>query len=205
MNQKLTELYDELEKFGILMLTDSSLPSLTSVVAGAPVKGSWWGHPLGNLMYNLSNEFLDSADLLSIKLINKKTTFVQKKYWSAVVAVGSAQEVWQIKKLSPECKKLFQLVKTEGEIITDNKKLKKSATEIGKLASKLEERLLICSGSIHTPSGKHVRVLKSWENEMHSRKFKWTKISYDEAIHKLEILGAELTNVYNTKVKFPWL
>jgi hypothetical protein len=36
-----------LEADGLLLLSDSKLPSLVRLVAGKPVKGSWWAHPRG--------------------------------------------------------------------------------------------------------------------------------------------------------------
>ena len=37
----------ELKRYGLLLVTDARLPSLVALVAGAPVRGSWWSHPRG--------------------------------------------------------------------------------------------------------------------------------------------------------------
>jgi hypothetical protein len=202
---RLKELRNTLEKVGILMLTDRFLPSLTTIVAGEAVKGSWWGHPNGNLMYNLSNELLDSPDILAIKFINKKITFIPKSQWSAIVTIGNSQASWQMIGLSAEDKKLLQLVKSEGSIRADDPRLKKSATELGKTASKLEERMLVISESVHTTSGKHIRILKSWDHVIRSRKFKPKKISPEKAMSALDAFAEQLADTYQTKVKLPWI
>lgn len=204
MNEKLKRLKKKLEEVGMLMLTDPALPSLTAIVAGRPVKGSWWGHPDGNLMYNLSNELLDSPEILAIKFINKKITFLPKNQWSEIFAIGNSQANWQMDNLSIAQKNLLKLVKANGSVHADDSRLKKSAAEVGKIASKLEERLLIFSESVHTTSGKHVRVLKSWDYVMRSRKFKPKKISPEEAIISLEVFAEALELKYEVKVKLPW-
>ena len=37
----------ELERIGLLLEHDKELPSVTLLVAGEPIRGSWWGHALG--------------------------------------------------------------------------------------------------------------------------------------------------------------
>jgi ankyrin repeat protein len=37
----------------VLLEHDRELPSVTSIVAGEPISGSWWGHPLGHAIYDL--------------------------------------------------------------------------------------------------------------------------------------------------------
>jgi hypothetical protein len=54
MKNELSKYYSEFNKHGILLLSDSVLPSLVTLIAEEPVRGSWWGHPKGNLIYNLS-------------------------------------------------------------------------------------------------------------------------------------------------------
>lgn len=204
MSATLKKLHKELGKFGILMLTDTNLPSLTTIVAGEPIKGSWWGHPRGNLMYNLSNELMGQADILTVKLINKKVSFVQKKHWDALFAIGAAKEDWQLKKLSKECINLLRLVDSKGELRADDPKLKKSAGEIGKLAAKLEERLLLYSESVHTESGKHVRVLRTWQALAEAKGCKIKKDNYHKASTHFENLQNELVEKFGGIIHLPW-
>lgn len=204
MKTLLKQLRQELEVTGLLLLTDAKLPSLTSIVAGQPVKGSWWGHPQGNRMYNVCNELMNQPDVLVMKLINKKVTFIHQQLWDDLVAIGAAEKYWQIDKLPVANKNLFKLIQAKGEIRADDPGLKKSAAEIGKVASKLEERLLIYSASIHTESGKHVRLLKSWKNVMRAKKWKPKKTGYEAAVSRFEGIQQKLSAQYSAKIVLPW-
>ena len=125
MNKALLKVYKEFKKEGLLLLSDNSLPSLTAVIAGEPIKGSWWGHPLGNLMYNISNQLEDDPEVLVIKLINKKVCYLDKKHWPALFAVAQGEADWQLKKLSTDSLKLFKKVQTKGQIRADDRSFKK--------------------------------------------------------------------------------
>jgi hypothetical protein len=200
MKETWTKIRKALDRCGVLLLTDPKLPSLTTIVAGRPIKGSWWGHPKGNLIYNLSNELMDQPDILSVKLINKKVTFVDRRHWQALFAIGVAEHDWQLKTLSTPCKILLKMVNSKGELRADDSRLRQTPSEIGKLAAKLEERLLLYSESIHTESGKHIRVLRSWKNTMRARSHTLKKMPYREAITHFEVVQNQLGD----DVTFPW-
>jgi hypothetical protein len=193
MKSELKQLRHELDKDGILLLTDAALPSITSIIAGKPVKGSWWGHPQGNLMYNLSNEMMDEPDVLVLKLINKKVTYLQQRHWDALFAIGCAKEKWQLDKLAAAAKTLLKKVEAKGGV-----------QAVGKFAAILEARLLIYSESIHTDSGKHVRLLSSWKNLMRSKTYTPKKLGYPSAISHFEAIQQTLSSKYNSKVRMPW-
>src|SRR5437868_1850835 len=89
-----------LEEHGLLLLSDSSLPSLVSLVVGAPIRGSWWGHPKGRQIFAVADRLGDREDVISAKLISGKVTFVHKKLWSKVARIGCANENWQTDGLS---------------------------------------------------------------------------------------------------------
>jgi hypothetical protein len=194
----------ELEKTGLLMLTDATLPSLTTTVARGPVKGSWWGHPQGNLMYNLSHELGEQPDVLALKLVNKKITFLQRRHWDALYVVGTSGQDWQTSKLLVTHKRLFEAVQSEDEIRADDPRLKMKASEVGKLASKLEERLLIHSESVHTDSGKHLRVMRSWKGLLYSKGHTPKVMTYATALAHFEDVTARLANIPGAKIQFPW-
>ncbi|MDA2934727.1 hypothetical protein MYX82_10350, partial [Acidobacteria bacterium AH-259-D05] len=40
--------FKQLQTWGLLLESDAILPSVSALVAGAPVRGSWWGHPRGD-------------------------------------------------------------------------------------------------------------------------------------------------------------
>jgi hypothetical protein len=63
----------------------ASVPSLAQVVAGEPVKGSWWAHPKGNEIFRLSRAIRSSPDVLVCRLVNGKITYIHRRLWPAVV------------------------------------------------------------------------------------------------------------------------
>ena len=96
---------------GFLMLSDNALPSIAGIITGTPIKGSWWGHPKGNEIFNCSSEIDDHKDVLSLKLINGKVTFIHKSMWPALFGIVAVRQPWQTKLLSPAAKKI--LLKTD--------------------------------------------------------------------------------------------
>jgi len=202
----LTKLRKQLDAHGALLLTDPALPSLTTIVAGEPVKGSWWGHPKGGLMYNLSNELMDEPGVLTVKLVNKKTTFLLRRHWDALVAIAGTEAPWQLRGLPAPARALWRAVSAKGEVRADDPAFRRTAAETGKLASKLEERLLIHSESLHTDSGKHVRLLRSWKSSMRAKEHKPAKLSPDAAMRAFEGLRERLLAGAGegAKARLPW-
>ena len=78
-----------LERHGLLLLQDARLPSLATLVAGAPVKGSWWGHPAGRDIFHIASALDDDGDVTTAKLLGGKVTFVHRKLFAALAAVGA--------------------------------------------------------------------------------------------------------------------
>jgi hypothetical protein len=65
----------------------NGVPSLAEAVVGAPLRGSWWGHPQGKLIYRLAQALEDSGELVALKLIEGKTTYVHRSLWPALLRV----------------------------------------------------------------------------------------------------------------------
>src|SRR5712691_5283679 len=51
-----------------------ALPSLAEAIAGEPIRGSWWGHPKGRLIYSATQAICESPEVLVCKLIKGKVT-----------------------------------------------------------------------------------------------------------------------------------
>lgn len=204
MTSDLKRLRKQLDVHGVLLLTDRDLPSLTTIVAGGPVKGSWWGHPKGNLMYNLSNELMDQPDVLTLKLINKKVTFVQRRYWDSLVSIAAGEADWQMRNLPIAARSLWKTVQTRHEIRADDPEFRKSPKEIGKLALHLEEKLLVYSESLHTDSGRHIRLLRTWKSVLKTKDHRLKRVSYDAAIENFDELRTSLLATSDAKIRFPW-
>ena len=66
----------------------ASVPSLAQVVAGEPLKGSWWAHPKGNEIFLLSRAIRSSPDVLVCRLVDGKITYVHRRLWPALVKLA---------------------------------------------------------------------------------------------------------------------
>lgn len=65
-------------------------PNLVEAVAGAPVKGSWWGHPDGKRIYSVLSAVTESEDVLVCRLVDGKITLVHRRLWPALVRLAHA-------------------------------------------------------------------------------------------------------------------
>src|SRR5205814_8309906 len=62
------------------------VPSLEHEIAGA-FKGSWWSHPKGKQIFAASSALQDSDEVLSLKLIDGKNTYVHRALWPQLLRV----------------------------------------------------------------------------------------------------------------------
>jgi hypothetical protein len=65
------------------------VPNLAEIVAGEPIKGSWWGHPCGHEIYEAINVVRDSPDVVALRLIKGKITLIHRPLWPALVRVAA--------------------------------------------------------------------------------------------------------------------
>jgi len=66
----------------------ASIPSLAQVAAGEPVRGSWWAHPKGNEIFQLSRAIRRSPDVLVCRLVDGKITYIHRRLWPALVSLA---------------------------------------------------------------------------------------------------------------------
>src|SRR5437879_13560164 len=59
----------------------ASVPSLAQVVAGEPLRGSWWAHPKGNEIFLLSRAIRSSPDILVCLLVDGKIIYIHRRLW----------------------------------------------------------------------------------------------------------------------------
>jgi hypothetical protein len=149
-----TRILREIERRGLMLVTDAVLPSVTRLVVGEPVKGSWWSHPKGRQIYSVLTELAEDTSLLLVKLVEGKLTFVHRALWPELLAVATARESWQMKALSREAKALLEEVDSAGSVELDRK--------ASRAARDLEDRLLAYGSQVHTESGAHAKILTSW-------------------------------------------
>jgi hypothetical protein len=157
----------KLRKKQVLMLTPAAgIASLVGEVAGA-IKGSWWSHPKGGLIFRIGEELGDSPEVLVTKVVGGKVAFVHKSLWPALLRV-TTDAAWRSKAtvgLSPSGRRLFEAVDHSGLIRLDRYAKEIPVAEsrgLRKARSEVEKRMLVHSGSEHTEKGSHAAVLESW-------------------------------------------
>jgi hypothetical protein len=78
------------------------VPSLAELVAGEPIRGSWWGHPAGHAIFDAINEVADSGEVVRLRLVNGKITLVHRRVWPALVRIAGRLRPEQLVAVSEE-------------------------------------------------------------------------------------------------------
>lgn len=169
------EALDLLRRERVLTLTPSpGLRSLVAEIAGE-VRGSWWGHPSGGLIFSIASALEDSPEVLGGKLVRGKVAFVHRDLWPQLVRVV-LDPGWRsaaAKGLAAPARQLLTEVERKGRLRLDGRAPARLV---------LEKRTLVLSTSEHTESGRHAVVLRSWED--------WAPAAVRKAAKALELEGA---------------
>src|SRR5215813_10800896 len=104
----------ELARRGLLLASDASLPSVAALVAGAPVRGSWWAHPKGRAIFAAIRAVEHHPDTLVVPLVRGKVTFVHRRLWPELLAIAQAGERWQRQGLSQSARALLGKLRKVG-------------------------------------------------------------------------------------------
>ena len=64
------------------------VPSLAQTIAGETIRGSWWAHPKGHVIFLCSRAIRESEDVLVCRLVGGKVTYVHRRLWPALVRVA---------------------------------------------------------------------------------------------------------------------
>lgn len=154
-----------LRRRGLLLLHDAELPSVSGIVAGGPVRGSWWAHPKGHAIFRAANELHDRRDVVAVKLVKGKVTFVHRRLWPALQALARAATT---RGLSPAARRLLRRVPCRAS---------------GPAVRELERRLLVMTEQVHTETGAHELVVRPWS-------LRARPMALAAALEKLGALGA---------------
>ncbi|MGH2582561.1 MAG: AlkZ-related protein [Anaerolineales bacterium] len=195
----------ELELRGLLLLADAWLPSVVSVIVGRPVSGSWWSAPEGKLIYNTANDLERHPDALIVKLLSGKLTFVHRRLWPAIYAIGIARESWQMQSLSEEAKWLLRKLDKNGEVYTDALVAVGGVSfkAVGTAAKELEKGLLAVIHGFRL-EGKHHRHLQSWPDWAVKAGMFEKKMASSEGKKQLSGATQRLNTEFGAKAKTPW-
>ena len=60
-------------------------PSLAELVAGAPIRGSWWSHPRSHEIFEAINRARSSPAIVATRLVGGKVTLVHRRLWPPLV------------------------------------------------------------------------------------------------------------------------
>ena len=199
IRKQFDKVFLQLQELGLLLLSDANLPSVSGIVTGEKLRGSWWAHKQAQTIFAVSEVLEDHTDVLITKLISDKVTFVHRELWGRVYSIGVAREDWQLKNLSPAAKLLLQAVDAEGTLGT-NKLGKKLGT---KPAREIELRLLVHAEQKHSESGAHTKVLETWDTWAERAGFRAKAQSAPAARRFLEQRLAQI-NMNNGYDSLPW-
>ena len=182
----------ELERQGLLLVTDPVLPSVAGIVAEEPVKGSWWSHPASHAIFAVLEALDDAGDTLLVKLVSSKQTFVAHTLWREFFSVATAKAAWQTRGLTRGDRALLRRVES-GERVRGAKN-----------AKTLETRLLAHSRNVHTDSGAHAKELTSWTVCMEGLGFRLRPKDPDASKQPFEDRIAVWAKDLGKTSKLPW-
>src|ERR1700682_3058710 len=103
----------EIERHGMLLMQDVRVLSVVGILAGQPLKGSWWSHPRSHEMFRCLEQLGESADILACRLVARKVTYLHRRLWPAFLSVAASREEWQTHKLSSAARKLLSSVQDD--------------------------------------------------------------------------------------------
>jgi hypothetical protein len=198
----LARLEAALESHGLLLLHDQKLPSITTLVAGAPIAGSWWAHARGNEIYHLVEQLARGVGELSVKLVNGKVTFVHRRLWPLLLAaVGGPPAP------APSAATRALLSQLEARGTLEIAELRRSgslaAADLKRAVSEVEQRLLAHVASEHTESGKHDKVLQRWMDWSRQRGLEPAALAPRAARAELATVAAALSED-GVRLQLPW-
>jgi len=198
--------FRELERTGVLLVSDAVLPSLAGLVAQTPIHGSWWSHPEAHAIFLLAKKLGDHPEALTVRLLSGKFTYVHRRLWPSLFAVAGAREPWQLDGLPAAAAALLDDVTTQGVARVDHLAAERGlkVKTLGDAARQLEARLLAYSESIHTESGSHAKQLETWRHVARRVKLKDSRVSVERGKKNFEEIAAALQARFGRSVPLPW-
>lgn len=202
-SREFTRVWHEITEIGLLLESDGYLPSVASIIGRQVIPGSWWGHPRGHAIFDITRALATHPDMLVVKLVSGKVTYIHRRLWPPVLAIAVSRAPWQMRKLSETTQEILCLVEKRGQLRGDSLKNSYDRHEIRTTVRELERRLLIKSQDVHTESGTHAKMLESWSYWSKVKHVKAT-LSAAAAMKQMEELLAALNAGFGGKAKLPW-
>ena len=86
----------------VLQAARGPVPSLAEAIADGPIRGSWWGHAKGRVIFHATQAVCESPEVLVCKLIDGKVTYVHRRLWPALVKLAPRFRKSQLAKVWDE-------------------------------------------------------------------------------------------------------
>jgi hypothetical protein len=64
------------------------VPSLAQWITGEAIRGSWWTHPKGRVIFRCSRAIRESKDVLVCRLVEGRVTYVHRRLWPSLVRLA---------------------------------------------------------------------------------------------------------------------
>jgi len=91
------------EQHGVVLESGRGpVPSLANAIAGADIRGSWWGHARGREIFRATRAVRDSDDVLVCRLIDGKITYVHRRLWPALVRIADTLDARRLAAIREE-------------------------------------------------------------------------------------------------------
>lgn len=75
--------------YGVVLEAAKGLePSLAECVAESPIQGSWWGHPRGHEIFELTRKIRDSKAVLICTLADGRMTYIHRRLWPPFIRMA---------------------------------------------------------------------------------------------------------------------
>ena len=139
------------------------------------------------------------------RLVSGKVTYVHRRLWPAVLAIGRAREPWQTRGLSRMARAILARLTRSGTLRTD--RIAGPARRVSGAARELEERLLVHTEWIHTERGAHARVLETWDHwgrRSGIGKDRRSALRIGAALATLERVVAGMSDGCAADARLPW-
>jgi hypothetical protein len=72
----------------VLQSARGPVPNLAEIVAGEPIRGSWWGHPRSHEIFAAINTARDSPAVVATRLVRGKVTLIHRRLWPALARLA---------------------------------------------------------------------------------------------------------------------
>ena len=63
------------------------VPNVAELVAGEPIRGSWWAHRQSHRIFATINALAESPDVARMRIINRRITLVHRRLWASLLCI----------------------------------------------------------------------------------------------------------------------